>query len=183
MNTRTDPHIHQDNPPCTCDLTSPDNCPRHCEMTHAAKPVSMRYVVGFLFSPSRGQVALIRKNKPTWQAGLLNGIGGKIEQGELARDAMVREFKEETSVDVRDWRQFAVMNGNGYVVHFFVADATVDQFNNLQSTTEELIEVVPFNYACEHRDCIPNLRWLIPLALDKDRVTAEVHDGSLPGEG
>lgn len=41
-----------------------------------------RYVVGFLFDSEFRQVALIRKQKPQWQAGLLNGIGGKIEYGE-----------------------------------------------------------------------------------------------------
>lgn len=41
-----------------------------------------KYVLGFMFSTEdRGQkVALIKKLKPKWQAGLLNGIGGKIEQ-------------------------------------------------------------------------------------------------------
>ena len=33
-----------------------------------------------------------------WQAGLLNGIGGKIEDGEAPIEALVREFAEETGV-------------------------------------------------------------------------------------
>ena len=36
-----------------------------------------KYVVGFMFSPDKQFVALIRKNRPEWQAGKLNGIAGK----------------------------------------------------------------------------------------------------------
>jgi hypothetical protein len=34
-------------------------------------------VAGFLFRNNDTEVALIRKNKPDWQKGKLNGIGGK----------------------------------------------------------------------------------------------------------
>lgn len=45
------------------------------------------YVAGFLFGPMprHNYVALIRKNKPDWQKGKLNGIGGKVEAGETPR--------------------------------------------------------------------------------------------------
>jgi hypothetical protein len=38
----------------------------------------VEYVVGFAFDTD-GRVALIRKNRPEWQAGRLNGIGGHVE--------------------------------------------------------------------------------------------------------
>ena len=37
------------------------------------------YVCGFLFSPDRKKVLLIRKRRPAWQAGKLNGVGGKVD--------------------------------------------------------------------------------------------------------
>jgi hypothetical protein len=40
----------------------------------------MEYVCGFMFANDFTEVALIRKNKPEWQRGKLNGIGGKVEQ-------------------------------------------------------------------------------------------------------
>ncbi len=40
-------------------------------------------VAGFLFDESRERVVLIKKQKPEWQSGRLNGVGGKIEPGEL----------------------------------------------------------------------------------------------------
>ena len=57
-----------------------------------------RYVVGFLLNYDRTQVVLIRKNRPAWQAGHLNGVGGKIEMGETPIEAMTREFEEETGL-------------------------------------------------------------------------------------
>ena len=59
--------------------------------------VKDRYVLGFVFSLDASRVLLIWKNRPEWQKGKLNGIGGKIEEGELPIDAMKREFSEETS--------------------------------------------------------------------------------------
>ena len=43
-----------------------------------------KMVAGFLFSGPR--VLLVKKLKPTWQYGLLNGVGGVInEAGEVVR--------------------------------------------------------------------------------------------------
>ncbi len=36
------------------------------------------YVVGFMFTEDEKQVVLIEKKRPEWQAGKLNGVGGKI---------------------------------------------------------------------------------------------------------
>lgn len=55
-----------------------------------------RFVLGFCFDIGYHNVLLIEKNRPPWQAGKLNGIGGKIEEGESPSGAMVREFQEET---------------------------------------------------------------------------------------
>ncbi len=44
------------------------------------------YVVTFLFTPDLQKVWLIEKQKPEWQKGCLNGIGGKIEDYEAPKD-------------------------------------------------------------------------------------------------
>jgi 8-oxo-dGTP diphosphatase len=127
----------------------------------------MKYVVGFMFSPDKKHVALIRKSKPDWQKGKLNGIGGKIEEGEITYEAMTREFKEETGVetDYDDWRHFLTMWGEGFEVVCFSA---VGDLEELETQEEEPIVVIEVSSITADRtdDMIENLCWLIPLALD-----------------
>ena len=52
------------------------------------------YVLGFMFSPDMERILLMRKNRPEFQAGKFNGIGGKIEGTETPLQAMIREFEE-----------------------------------------------------------------------------------------
>src|SRR5688572_545883 len=122
------------------------------------------YVAGFLFRDihsSLGCVALIEKQKPEWQRGLLNGIGGKIEACETPHDAMVREFQEETGAFVDDWEQFCELEGIDWKVYFFRS------FAPAEIETQEK-EKVCWRYVDDlHKlRTLPNLLWLIPLALD-----------------
>lgn len=61
----------------------------------------MKYVVGIVYN--KENVLLISKKRPAWQAGMLNGIGGKIEPGENPLQAMIRECKEECNLDIENW--------------------------------------------------------------------------------
>jgi len=125
----------------------------------------MQYVVGFLFNRVEGTVALIRKNRPAWQAGKLNGAGGKVEPGETPAAAMRREFREEAGVDVPDWDEFAVVEGDWGSVVFYRAFSA----ETPRTMEAEPVEVHPIS-AIPYAECIPNLSWLIPLALyDHDR--------------
>jgi 8-oxo-dGTP diphosphatase len=133
------------------------------------------YVAGFMFSADRRYVALIRKQKPDWQRGKLNAIGGKIEEtDENPTDAMVREFKEETGVLQTQWRHFCVLKFRGGEIHFF---ETTGDLMALQSAEAEQVAIFR-TQNIEDLQTIPNLRWLIPLAMDKDGVTAVVEDNS-----
>lgn len=124
------------------------------------------YVVGFLFRSQGKEVALIRKLKPEFQRGKLNGVGGKIEDGETPLNAMCREWREETGSVVVDWTGFASLVAGEALIHFFSAfggDAV-----KLSSPTDE--EVNWFEVIC--LDIMPrmkNLDWLIPMALDPDQ--------------
>lgn len=125
------------------------------------------YVAGFLFSDDGRQVALILKNRPEWQFGKFNAIGGRVEteKEELPYQAIHREFKEETGVDVYDWREFALLRDErGWEVRFFYA------FGNpweCEPITDERPAVCYVDGLPEN--IIPNLRWLIPMALSMDR--------------
>lgn len=121
------------------------------------------YVVGFAFD-TRGRVALIRKNRPEWQAGRLNGIGGHVEAGEAPRDAMAREFQEETGTRLDGWERYAVMDFPGARIYFYrLRNLHPIRLDGLRSTTDEQVCI------CDHRTVgqagvIPNLSWLVPLA-------------------
>lgn len=128
--------------------------------------VPTRYVLGFLFNKPRTSVVLIRKQKPAWQAGLLNGIGGKIEPGEMESEAMAREFKEETGVttDGSRWRRFCEMTGDGFTVYCY---KTQDDEAWARAATEETERVEKHGPDRISKECcVSNLIWLIELALD-----------------
>jgi len=69
------------------------------------------YVLGFLFNEPADAVLLMKKLRPEWQAGFLNGIGGKVEPGEPPAGAMVRECEEETGLTGINWHYRAFMRG------------------------------------------------------------------------
>lgn len=55
-----------------------------------------------MFSLDKTKVVLIQKNRPEWQKGKLNGVGGKKEKTDFNLfSTMIRKFKEETGVDTR----------------------------------------------------------------------------------
>ncbi len=121
------------------------------------------YVCGFFINEFDCRVALIRKTRPMWQCGKLNGIGGKIEVGETPTQAMIREFKEEAGVKVEDWTNTVILDGKDFLVHFFVAFGDVYK---CRSMTDEKIEIV--YYKSLPTECIANITWLIPISLMKD---------------
>lgn len=123
-----------------------------------------RYVVGFLFSEDNESVLLIRKNKPDWQKGKLNGVGGKIEENETEDDAMVREFKEETNLVVEDWSEIAILSMDDLSVYFYSSQGNLAE---ARAMTNESLEIVRVD-ELSHKDTIYNLKWLIPLCLEMD---------------
>lgn len=137
------------------------------------------FVVGFAFSFDAKQVALIRKKRPTWQAGKLNGIGGKIEAGEDPIDAMVREFYEETGVSTepKQWQICAVLGSKPDAQtrwHMHVYSLRGLDLQRLKSTTDEQIEIHEVGSSAIANEGISNLAWLIPLALDIDLARLDV---------
>ncbi|MBD1570311.1 NUDIX domain-containing protein [Aliivibrio sp. S10_S31] len=123
------------------------------------------YVTGFMFSKNIKNVALIKKIKPTWQKGLYNGIGGKVECNETASEAMAREFEEETGVKTHpdEWRLYTIITSpNEYEISFFFMIS--DQAYFVQTIEKEVVSIYQINQLPENT--IWNLRWLIPLALD-----------------
>lgn len=120
----------------------------------------------------RDEVLLIRKRRPRWQEGLLNGVGGHIELGESPAEAMAREFHEETGLQLEpeDWRQFCRLTSPRGIVYFFRHTAIYDLRPAAETFTDEPVEWWPAQSL--PINVVANLRWLIPMALD------EVHDSA-----
>lgn len=129
------------------------------------------YVVGFAFDETRTSVALIRKNRPVWQYGLLNGIGGKIEPGEHPDDAMRREFREEAGVDCA-WEKFLEASGEQYKLYCYRA-VVPGLGDKITSLTDEQVSMI-YVPAIRDSGCIPNLFWMVPMAADFDVEQAVV---------
>lgn len=127
------------------------------------------YVLGFMFNETCDQVILIEKAKPSWQAGCLNGLGGKIEDGETSQwTAMVREYQEEAGVVTResDWKHYCDLVGEDYMV--FVFSCFSDKYFEASITNEtERVYRVPVD-KLSHNSLVSNVTWLIHLALDEN---------------
>lgn len=122
-------------------------------------------------------VLLIRKNRPSWQAGKLNIIGGHVEDGESPIEAAIREVLEETGIIISDPRPFCTLitqTPSCAMVYFFVAITDIKQAKQL--TDEGLEEFDTGYYEFSYSDCIPNLKYLIPLAMGKDRPFAIISE-------
>ena len=132
--------------------------------------MSTKFVLGFMFDPDFNRVALIQKNRPSFMKGKLNGIGGRIEENESEKEAMIREFKEETGVDTIgfDWKWFALMKGiNDDGTKFYCSCfATIGNLNNLKSITDENINIVSVDSEYLRIHGINNLPWMVYLAID-----------------
>jgi 8-oxo-dGTP diphosphatase len=123
-----------------------------------------RYVLAFLFSTDGKTVWLIRKTRPDWQKGLLNGIGGKEEEQESSYSAVIREFREETGLNITEWTKFCTLSNNyeypDWVCHCYF---TKSDLIPKTTTDEEVISIK----SCElpENQVVWNLHWLIPMAL------------------
>lgn len=142
------------------------------------------YVCGFVLDQTSDWVLLIRKNRPAWQAGMLNGVGGKIEPDDPSPEAaMSREFSEEAGLYIApsSWFRFCCLHGaDGVVgtwkVHFFCVRLDLVGVDQIRQMEDEELAWYP-------RDALPgnvidNLRWLIPMAFAESKVEATAIDYS-----
>lgn len=132
------------------------------------------YVLGFAFSRDRQNVILIEKQKPEWQAGLLNGVGGKIEQfDETPTDAMVRQFEEETGVNIPSfgWDHYSTMLQRSCKIYCF--RSFTDYVAGCETKTAEEIIAIAVKKISEW-PVVPSIRTLLPMALDVNIKFSEI---------
>lgn len=129
----------------------------------------IQYVLGF--SCTRDKVILIGKTRPAWQAGLLNGVGGKVEPGESSIDAMVREYREETGVETAEdtWLPFGRISGKDFSVDLFVRRTQVA--DPVETLTDEAVYTISFDSVpgLARDGClVPNVSWLLSYIREPD---------------
>lgn len=135
--------------------------------------MKIEYVVGIAFANDSQSkeptdtVLLLKKTHPSWQAGRLNGPGGKIEAGESPVVAMIREFREETGLTWQDWKDFAIVEGADYRVYYFTSVIPWAYMRQARSAGEVLSICSCWSINCHN--AIPNLTWLLPMARAQGR--------------
>lgn len=125
-------------------------------------------VLVFLFSSDYKSVWMIEKKRPSWQYGLLNGIGGHVEDGEISKDAALRELEEESGLklDFLDLRHVGSMGSIGtrgneeWNVEIFAGITD----KKLISLTDETIMRIPVG-DLHLWGCIDNIPSLVALCL------------------
>jgi 8-oxo-dGTP diphosphatase len=140
------------------------------------------YVVGFMFKTNMKQVVLIKKKRPEWQNGKLNGVGGRVEPGENPYAAMAREFKEETCVYFDGWKFFCTLAAGSDKIYFAVASS--GSAEEVSSPTEEEVFLIDVGSVEDGSICVGlpmpdpgfgevsvaaavhNLPWLVRMAID-----------------
>jgi 8-oxo-dGTP diphosphatase len=125
----------------------------------------VRYVVGFLFDAEHQNVVILRKANPAWQRGKWNGVGGKVEIDESFDDAMVREFEEETglNVPIENWsHKFTLEFPNALMQ---VYHGVYNNIMDVQTMTKEPVIVISLTRLTEY-PLLPNIMWLIYAGLD-----------------
>jgi 8-oxo-dGTP diphosphatase len=134
------------------------------ELKQSKKTKRTSYVVGFMLDPTLSKVVLIRKTKPEWQKGLLNGVGGKVGDtipGETPEQAIHREFQEETGVEGLDWRKYLTLITPHSELHFFRAIGNVHM---AKTVSDEDIAVFDIHDVMDRCDTLPNIRWCVQMA-------------------
>lgn len=128
-----------------------------------------RYVVGFAVTPGR-KFLLVEKLRPKWQAGHLNGIGGKIEEEETPIAAMRREAAEEAGLGHLPWRKRGLMRGtnnDGEEFECYVFCALSPGTFKHEQREDEPLGLYSLEEALA-RPHIANLEYLLPFVLCAD---------------
>lgn len=124
-----------------------------------------KFTVGFVFTPGFEKVLLVHKEKPEWQKGLMNGVGGKYEPGESAEECVSREVEEESGLVIAPelWRYVGKMKTETWCVDVLASVWDSDLAEARKCDYEEVEWVstkdLPHNV-------ISNIPWLVSMCRD-----------------
>lgn len=98
-----------------------------------------KLVVGFITDEER--VLLIQKNRPMWQKGSYNGVGGKVEKNETPIEGMIREAKEETGLHIESWTQINHLEYEEFTLYVYHANIDSSLLDTFKSLTDEEVHI------------------------------------------
>ena len=130
----------------------------------------MKYVLGFVFIGSDKILLQLKNRGGDYLNGKLNGLGGKIEEGESAISAMVREYFEETGDDrYLDWHKFSsIFYKNGVELNVFACTVSDGFYDNIEWSSQDSNAEKLFVFNLNDVDwncCVSNLEHMIKLIL------------------
>ena len=138
-----------------------------------------KYVLAFAFDKAGDKVVLVVKDRPEWQKGKINGVGGKVEDCDnYPSEAMSREFYEETGVAIDCFESFGSMEflndvlGGKAIVYLF--RAFTDKIYSCKTKESEEIVILSVEQALKSKNIIPNLQYLIPMLRDKSLKSSNI---------
>jgi len=130
-----------------------------------------KYVVVIVFDGRLENVLLVRKMRPEWQKGLLNGPGGSVEDGESFLVASRRELSEETGLTEQQVHLeplVRIQKKGEYDLGVFcgrLAGKPLVLLPEVPSTGEALV-IRNWNSLSQY-EVVPDLSYLVPLAYRK----------------
>jgi 8-oxo-dGTP pyrophosphatase MutT (NUDIX family) len=135
----------------------------------------MNYCVGLIFNNELTRILLVKKNRgPECVKNKLNAIGGKIEKDECGDDAIIRECREETALEINNWIYFCQLQCNEGIIYFYYV--VTDDIHDYEQMEDEELKIYNLEFDQEIDDRmnlwyqnhsrVANLDWLIPMALN-----------------
>lgn len=134
-----------------------------------------RYVATMIYHEEANAFIGVHKTRgPQAIVGKVNFIGGKVERGESDFNAHIREAREEVGIHLNpNWAGEAIelQTTSGDTVSFMLF--TIPRGKPVPEVPEhddvgQKLEWVLADYLDQY-DLVPNLRYLVPMLLDKDR--------------
>ena len=123
------------------------------------------YVLVYVENTETGSIVILYKNRPIWQAGLINLCGGLIEEGETVLEAAVRELKEESGIVIDKNCEYIgelgkIVDGDSIIhcVAVFLNKSVI-----LTTDEDQVPEWVYWDNIKSFPKLIPNLKVIIPL--------------------
>lgn len=139
----------------------------------------MNYCIGAIFNKNLDKILLVKKNPKNlihdkelsnYLKGKLNFIGGKLEKDEASNNAIIRECREETGLELY-FTYFATLDTKGGKVYCYYS--VTDKIYDFKQLEDEELNIydLSFNTLSKYQYIyfkirMPNLDWLIPMAIN-----------------